>query len=1246
MPMQAKQSQQSLQPSKPPPFFALQAQRESAFFSQPSMSTDAEAASGDSMSDFDHVVQRKCAACETEKKVAPQLEVGPVDDPLEVEADTMADRVVRRQAGGGDAPPDEPPDAQVQAKFHGVQRKCAACDEKRVSPKLEVGPADDPLEVEADVMADRVVRRQSADVQQDETNAWPVQAKADDSGSSETASAGFESSLTHSHGSGAPLAPDTQDRMEEAFGADFSGVRVHTGSTSSAMNDEIGARAFTYGTDIHFNQGEYSPGTESGTRLLAHELTHVVQQNNDVKRAPKRVQALKPRLGPTVFGPSTGMPKGNLIHNLGLLPSFHASGLNPGLWVEPQVPGSNGTRVERGRWGKPDFYRDKAPNGIPIGINEGKISGFTRLGKAIGAPQPPLTSGGPVEDLANAPVHIEMGDVKPGLSGEEEVGHDQLARYSQGIRNTAKAVNDYQIANKHAGRWNPDPGYMHDLDVPDKLARPNTDGVRFGPLAVYEWTGRWNKRSGTKMQGSCVVYKSHVSGIWAYEWMPISVPADTGADTEAKRVADRLESEVKPRLHGAKKVAGKLKRRAALRRKAKKHEKFDEKGWLGAYDPWKKDAEKTLKNSKTQENEAVLDALTGGRKRTKHDPGTPQSVKDRAKDFAQIRHWYRFGGLYGWFRKTFDRVYVKLANFAQSVKQKVKKLAKSAGSSGFGNWIKAAALALFKVAKKLGAWAVSMIVDKLLDSLQEGVSNIVKQMAEAVTPEAVKSKIEEVQELKDKFEKLLQETQENLEKRLFGDKLEMFTKLDKYMEIANTVSTIVSVVRWGIRIVACASPPLLGCLWNLAIAALEYAFSKIMETCWFSSKVFGWVRDTGIDAILNFPTTVAKYIADAANGWIKLPGGLGPLFGEITVNHRDFDIDCSKGGGGGDGEGEGGEGGGPEPTPEQKALMALAKEVGDDKFEAFLEMAAKRAADYNVALDAERIAKLGPLIKSLTVEQMKAIAANQPVDGVPVPVEEFLKSIATLTQKEIERKDARKIDYTKAQNSNPKYEKSEIGWKPELFVQSGVASDSKDFAEAIYDIQVMLGVKADGMAGAYTTKTFYERNRQQKDGAYENAREQVERIEANAADLKRLKEIMAKPYPKVSQLSADLQSIGSNFPESAMIHEIGGRKLLITTTDGGARIGCYYKEFEITRDGKKKTVLIDISEFFTLDAIKSGDKYWGDLTYGKTTQSGQHFEFAAQAFTYAAIRQDVPANTTFAGGNLWKYTAMAPHGAP
>jgi hypothetical protein len=69
--------------------------------------------------------------------------------------------------------------------------------------------------------------------------------------------------------------------MESSFGADFSGVRVHADAQSDTLNQSLNARAFTTGQDVFFRQGAYSPGSSGGRELLAHELTHVVQQNGD-----------------------------------------------------------------------------------------------------------------------------------------------------------------------------------------------------------------------------------------------------------------------------------------------------------------------------------------------------------------------------------------------------------------------------------------------------------------------------------------------------------------------------------------------------------------------------------------------------------------------------------------------------------------------------------------------------------------------------------------------------------------------------------------------------------------------------------------------------------------------------------------------------------------------------------------------------------------------------------------------------
>ena len=86
-------------------------------------------------------------------------------------------------------------------------------------------------------------------------------------------------------GGGRPLPGDVKDKMEGAFGADFSAVRVHEGAQAGAM----GALAYTQGTDIHFQPGQYDPQSQRGQELLGHELTHVVQQSQG--RVPVPTQA-------------------------------------------------------------------------------------------------------------------------------------------------------------------------------------------------------------------------------------------------------------------------------------------------------------------------------------------------------------------------------------------------------------------------------------------------------------------------------------------------------------------------------------------------------------------------------------------------------------------------------------------------------------------------------------------------------------------------------------------------------------------------------------------------------------------------------------------------------------------------------------------------------------------------------------------------------------------------------------------
>ena len=89
----------------------------------------------------------------------------------------------------------------------------------------------------------------------------------------------MDKAIQRARGGGQAMDSGTRSRMEPAFGADFSGVRVHTDAQADVLSESLSARAFTTGKDIFFRQADYNPGSSSGRELIAHELTHVVQQN-------------------------------------------------------------------------------------------------------------------------------------------------------------------------------------------------------------------------------------------------------------------------------------------------------------------------------------------------------------------------------------------------------------------------------------------------------------------------------------------------------------------------------------------------------------------------------------------------------------------------------------------------------------------------------------------------------------------------------------------------------------------------------------------------------------------------------------------------------------------------------------------------------------------------------------------------------------------------------------------------------
>ncbi len=170
-------------------------------------------------------------------KTQPSLTIGSTNDPQEQQADQTADHIMRM--------PESP--------F--LQRKCASCEheEEKISRKTE-----------------------------------PFTQKQGNGSEGGTASESVTNQINASRGGGSKMSENTLSFMQSRFNTDFSSVKIHTDSNAVQMSRELNAQAFTVGSDIYFNSGKYAPESASGRHLLAHELTHTIQQGKGIDRKIQR----------------------------------------------------------------------------------------------------------------------------------------------------------------------------------------------------------------------------------------------------------------------------------------------------------------------------------------------------------------------------------------------------------------------------------------------------------------------------------------------------------------------------------------------------------------------------------------------------------------------------------------------------------------------------------------------------------------------------------------------------------------------------------------------------------------------------------------------------------------------------------------------------------------------------------------------------------------------------------------------
>lgn len=259
-------------------------------------------------------------------KVQKKLTTGTVGDKYETEADNVADKVVNKRKTGGllqsrseeavqqkpisetistvqkqDLAQEQPlqkkgkekeEDKKVQKKSDKeedkkVQKKGEKEEDKKVQKKSDK-EEDKKVQKKGEKEEDKKVQKKCADCDGEDKKAQKkeekksVQAKLKESNS---VNEGVESDLNSSKSGGSAMDKNTKQEMESGFGANFSNVNIHTDSKAVQMSEELGAQAFTHGNDVYFNKGKYNPDSKEGKHLLAHELTHTIQQTGMVQKS-------------------------------------------------------------------------------------------------------------------------------------------------------------------------------------------------------------------------------------------------------------------------------------------------------------------------------------------------------------------------------------------------------------------------------------------------------------------------------------------------------------------------------------------------------------------------------------------------------------------------------------------------------------------------------------------------------------------------------------------------------------------------------------------------------------------------------------------------------------------------------------------------------------------------------------------------------------------------------------------------
>jgi hypothetical protein len=991
------------------------------------------------------VLQRKCACggslageCEEciKTKIAglqTKLRISEPGDIYEQQADRVADKVMAKSARSG-----------------------VSSAPVRIQRRVNVGPVRDPLEYEADRIAELVTGERAPAP----TAATMRLAAAE----AETAHEKREPHLDESENAltsgGAPMPQAVRSFYEERFGYDFSGVRIHVGDEASRRSQAMNAHAFTFAHHVWLGADQ----RVGRSFVLAHELAHVIQQTHRAAAPAVRRAIDDPYWVPMEAARDTD--PGTFTHNLVLRGGRGIASASHVL-AEAPVPNASkpkvGTpvRVDFGLVGFVDLYSGKDANGTSprtVGVlfnNSGEPAVLPSVpggpharrdaAPVVSANWKPGSSRGkssdsPVDKVDLAPVEIKVAELKPAWGTLEAAeGPKQLEGYIRGYDFARKEVNELSNAGKVLPRgatWQkrqPETTAFRVFDRSEITIPPAFDsgtGQRSRSLVLIKDDGIHRRE--TFIPRDQVLGRVYVgslkNGILSYVWIPDHVPPGRELSGTLVRLHGHIQSEIvapvissplsqSPVRKAPKAITDqppslttdrthRLRRRMADVTEAPQ-DKFVTRyktTWLPAVNKYTNEFNQYRKARKTHEFESdkfrtiALKAQQNTRDAgfSAHAPLLTKEQLSESKTLDETEFWTGSSvEVIGFFRATFGSAFVFLHNLYVRVRERLKNLLQSRAEGSGGGIEGAAFRVVFKLLKMAGKIIISEVLNELASSLVTGVTNKLRELLPVERIEELREKVAEVKKLADDINKSALGKLNSFLRDVLGP----FGKVMKAVEAARDtfekIKTVISIVRWGARVIACASPPALGCLWILAQSVLEKFASIVIESCWFQQKVAPYVFEIPF-VRRELPRRVAETIRSLVVGIFP---GLTDVFAEIAPEvefDEKKDVACGKGPSG------------AELTPERQAILDLMERLrveacgGDaDCAEQLLLAYARLTQRAGITearkLTPEEIGKLGDQIiaSGLTPEQLNEFADSydSPRNGKEVDLKEFLEKM-------------------------------------------------------------------------------------------------------------------------------------------------------------------------------------------------------------------------------------------------------------